>query len=305
MRKPAPAKNRGFDFRGRVRGVAGPTSLLDYLAHAFDHTGRDEWRERIARGRVLLDGSPADVSAQVRDGQQVVWSRPPWTEPDAPAEFAVLHEDPDLLVVAKPAGLPTLPGAGFLERTLLSRVRSYDPQSSPIHRLGRWTSGLVVFARTPRARSALCRELRDRRVEKRYLALAAGRAASERFDIVNSIGPVPHALLGSLHAATPTGRSSLSRVRVVEQRDAEFLAEVEPVTGRPHQIRIHLAAAGHPLVGDPLYAAGGVPRRDTTALPGDPGYRLHAVEIRLLHPATGATLVVRCAPPASLRETSR
>jgi 23S rRNA pseudouridine1911/1915/1917 synthase len=119
--------------------------------------------------------------------------------------------------------------------------------------------------------------------------------------ISTPIGPVPHALLGSLHAASPQGKPSLTRVTVLERRADCFLCDVHIATGRPHQIRIHLAAAGHPLVGDPLYVRGGIPAPDTRALPGDPGYLLHAAEMSLLHPRTRRKVVITCEPPALLR----
>jgi 23S rRNA pseudouridine1911/1915/1917 synthase len=108
-----------------------------------------------------------------------------------------------------------------------------------------------------------------------------------------------HPALGMVHAAHPGGKPSLSRVRVLERRGEESLVEVTIETGRPHQIRIHMAACGHPLVGDPLYAPGGGFLGD--ALPGDVGYHLHALRLALPHPRTGAPLEVTCPPPALLR----
>ena len=138
-------------------------------------------------------------------------------------------------------------------------------------------------------------------MQKRYRALASGRAERKRFSVELPIGPVPHAVLGTVHGVSPTGRRAVSDVRVLEERADMFLADVEIETGRPHQIRIHLAGAGHPLVGDPLYPVGGVPAMGTTALPGDPGYLLHAAELRFPHPQTGRLLRLRSEPPPPLR----
>jgi len=292
------AANEGFEYRERIE--ADGEELLDYLARSYRHTSRSEWRERIEAGRVLLDSRQADPRTVLRRGQTLVWRRPPWTEPEAPTEFAVLFEDDALLAVAKPAGLPTLPGGGFLENTLLSRVRAHTPEASPLHRLGRFTSGVVLFSKTPEASAELTRQWTARTVLKRYRALATGEASRRSFTIDEPIGPVPHALLGTVHAASESGKPASSHVEVLEQRAGSFLCDVRIETGRPHQIRIHLAAAGHPLVGDPLYVVGAEPPPGCRALPGDPGYHLHAAELTVRHPDTGDLLTVSCVPPPIL-----
>ena len=166
-----------------------------------------------------------------------------------------------------------------------------------MHRLGRFTSGLVLCGCSPEARGELARVWRAGQVVKRYRAIATGEPSLDEFSIATPIGTVAHARLGSIHAAVADGKPSLSHVRVLQRRPGAFLADIEIHTGRPHQIRIHLAAAGFPLVGDPLYAAGGRPLEGCTALPGDPGYRLHAYQLKLAHPVSGAELDLRCVPP--------
>jgi 23S rRNA pseudouridine1911/1915/1917 synthase len=244
----------------------------------------------------------ADTRAVLRAGARLVWQRPPWIEPDVPLAFAVLHEDADLLVVAKPGGLPTVPAGGFLEHTLLALVRRRWPRAVPVHRLGRGTSGLVAFALTDPARARLAASWRDGTVVKSYRALVEGEVTRDAFTVDAAIGPLPHARLGTVHAASADGRSAVSHVSVVERRHDTTLVDVRIETGRPHQIRIHLAWAGHPLAGDPLYGPGGVPR--AAALPGDGGYRLHAHRLDLPHPATARRLQIWCSPPPPLRSAS-
>jgi 23S rRNA pseudouridine1911/1915/1917 synthase len=280
-------------------------TALSYLTERFAHSTEPQWRRRIEAGRVLVDGASVAAEARLRSGQTVTWLRPPWQEPDAPLEFSILYRDRALLAVAKPAGLPTLPGGGFLDHTLLALVRRQDPQAVPLHRLGRWTSGIVLFARVPKARAPLSDAWRSGAVWKSYRALAGGQASRHVFSVDARIGTVPHPLLGTVHAACARGRPASSRITVLEQREEAFLADVEIATGRPHQIRIHLAAAGHPLVGDPLYAKGGRPAEGCTALPGDPGYHLHAAQLRLRHPVTQRTLDLESPPPAELRPKDR
>jgi 23S rRNA pseudouridine1911/1915/1917 synthase len=299
------ARNDGFTYRERLPREAEHETLIAYLCRRYGHSTQSEWAARIDAGHVLVDARPAAPEVALRSGQELIWHRPSWDEPDAPLTFAVIYEDDDLLAVAKPAGLPTLPGAGFFQSTLLHQVRRYAPNATAIHRLGRWTSGVVLFARHRAARAELSRQLRVQAVRKRYRALAGGDPPWDGLTIDRPIGPVPHAALGSVHGAEAGGKPSVSRVEVLERRSSSFLCDVTIATGRPHQIRIHLAAAGHPLVGDPLYVAGGVPAADNRALPGDPGYLLHAVEAALRHPRTGEELVVSCPPPPALSMTER
>ncbi|HSD65990.1 MAG TPA: RluA family pseudouridine synthase [Vicinamibacteria bacterium] len=292
--------NAGFEYREQIGPEAAGRTVLAWLAARYRHSTEVAWRERIASGAVRLDGEAALAMDVLRPGQSLVWRRPPWEEPPVPHGFAVLHREQHLLAVAKPRGLPSVPNGGFLEHTLLFRVRRLHPEAVPMHRLGRGTSGLVLFARTDAARRAVAAEWRAGRVEKEYRALVTGRPVSESFTIDTPIGLVPHPRLGRVHAASPAGRAAVSHVHVLARRDGATLVAVSIPTGRPHQVRIHLAAAGHPLVGDPLYVEGGVPGPDP-ALPGEGGYRLHSHRLALAHPLTGRRLELECPPPPELR----
>ena len=293
-------QNDGCVYRERIGLDDEGQALLRYLSQRYRHSTPAQWAEHIASGLVLVDAQPAHSETLLKRGCEVTWQRPPWIEPDAPRSFSVLYEDEDLLAVSKPAGLPTLPGAGFLQATLLHQVQLYAPDAAPLHRLGRWTSGLVLCARNPDASKSLMQQWSSKAVGKRYRALACGLPLWDEMSIAAPIGPVPHPLLGSLHAATPDGKASLSQVTVRERRADGFLCDVRIATGRPHQIRIHLAAVGHPLQGDPLYQPGGLPAPNSQALPGDPGYQLHSAELSFRHPRTGHVLVIECEPPEHL-----
>ena len=293
--------NHGYTYTGIIGLRDEGFMLLEHLVTRHGHTPEGEWLTRIEGGLVLVDGHRARAEQRLARGQQVAWVRPPWDEPEVPLAYAVLYEDEDMVAVAKPSGLPTQPNGGFLEHTLLHLVRQRHPAASPIHRLGRGTSGLVAFSLTPQAHRALCAALREHRITKLYRALVQGHPAEDAFTVDTPIGPVPHAALGTVHAANPLGRAALSHVAVLQRRATDTLVEVHIETGRPHQIRIHLAAAGHPLVGDPLYAKGGGIQEGTTALPGDTGYLLHALQLILDHPRTGAAVALTCQPPVMLR----
>ena len=291
--------NDGYEYGEQVGADAAGRTVAAHLALRHRHSSAEVWTARIAAGQVLVDGEAAVASTPLRAGQIVVWRRPPWEEPAVPLAFAVLFRDAHLLAVAKPRGLPTMPAGGFLTHTLVHVVRRRFPEAAAMHRLGRGTSGIVLFARTDQARRGIAKAWRSGAVVKRYRALVTGVPSHEAFDVDTPIGLVDHPRLGRVYAAVTEGKRSLTHVRVRAARDGQALVEATIPTGRPHQIRIHLAAAGHPLVGDPLYAAGGG-LRSRPALPGECGYRLHAYRLELDHPVTGARVEIECGPPPEL-----
>ena len=160
---------------------------------------------------------------------------------------------------------------------------------------------MVLFAKTRAAMRAISKEWREHRVTKIYRALATGTPEADEFVVETPIGPVSHPALGAVYAASPDGKPARSFVSVIERRAGSSLVGVRIETGRPHQIRIHMAACGHPLVGDPLFVAGGGIREGKNALPGDTGYWLHAMRLSLPHPRTGEPFSVECPPPLTLR----
>jgi 23S rRNA pseudouridine1911/1915/1917 synthase len=295
--------NKGYSYREQVDAKALNHTVLSYLERYYTHSTKETWLERLQRGEILLDDKTASGAELLQAGQILVWNRPPWFEEDTPQTFKIIYQDDVLLVVNKPSGLPTMPGGGFLENTLFNFVRKDFPSAQPIHRLGRGTSGLVVFALTNEAASSLSKLWRTRDVEKHYRALASGVAAQDEYNIDAPIGLVKHSKLGEVHAASETGKASSSLAKVLEKRDSDTLFSVQIFTGRPHQIRIHLAFIGHPLVGDALYGVGGKPL-ENAALPGEGGYLLHAERLKFLHPVRGVGLELWAEPPIELKSKS-
>jgi len=294
--------NSGYRYEERIDASGAGRSVLDYLSDRYRHSSETSWRERIAAGRIRVDGRTAGAGHRLVAGERLSWHRPPWREPASPTSFAVLHHDRDVLAVAKPRGLQAMPGAGFLEHTLLRRVARYASRATPLHRLGRGTSGITLFAMSPRARRHLTDAWQTKQVVRRYRALVSGRPHFDTLTVDAPLGPVPHAVLGTVTGANPSGKPAVSHFRILERRDTSSLVEVTIETGRAHQIRIHLAVAGHPLRGDLLYPRGGVPSPSSRILPGTTGYRLHAHFLSYPAVDDGHAVTVECRPPEILRE---
>lgn len=298
--------NQGWTYFDRVKPAAVGQTVLNYYTQRYRHSTEAQWRSRIEQGQILLDGQPVRAQTVVYKNQSLSYYRAPWQEPAAPLDFEVLHEDEDFWAIAKPSGLPVLPGGGFLEHTLLHQMRVRYPAETPVpvHRLGRGTSGAMLVAKSQSARDSLAKQFRVRSLSKVYRALigpASGNELGDRFTCTYPIGKLPYPPLGYLYGHCESGLTARSEGTVLQRGPNSTLVDVSILTGRPHQIRIHLAASGYPLLGDPLYAAGGIPIPGGTAMPGEVGYHLHAHRLRLSHPRTGKTLSVVAQPPPILQ----
>ncbi len=299
--------NRGYAYTTIISGEYHGRTLLSHLASLYSHSTPQAWQQRLNNGEVTVNGVTASGSESVTVGQTLVWKRPPWIEPDAPQHFEVLFDDPHLLAVNKPGGLPTLPGGGFMENTLLRLVQKQTPNANPVHRLGRATTGIVLFAKTAQAAAKLGADWNTPRIQKIYWALAQNVAQHDAYEILTPIGLVPHPRIGMVWAANPSGKPSKSVAKVISRPPSSTASPNTPGTttfevslnsGRPHQIRIHLASIGHPLVGDPLYGLSGQPLENLPGLPGDGGYFLHARFLKFHHPITGEQINLEAALPS-------
>lgn len=293
--------NQGYAFTTIISSQYHGQTLLSHLASLYPHSTAQAWQQKLEEGEVTLNGDTASGSESVASGQKLVWNRPPWMEPDAPQHFDVLFEDAYLLAVHKPSGLPTLPGGGFLENTLLRLVQKRVPDANPVHRLGRGTSGIVLFAKTAPAAAQLSAHWNTPKIQKIYRALAQNVAQQDAYEILMPIGLVPHPRIGSVWAASPSGKPSKSVAQVISRTSSSTTFAVSLYSGRPHQIRIHLASIGHPLVGDPLYGFTGQPLENLPGLPGDGGYFLHAQYLKFQHPISGEPLHLEAALPSDFQ----
>ena len=231
----------------------------------------------IEDGRLTIDGRPLKSNTMVEPGTQLELDVPPPTALEAEPDdipLNVVYEDDDVLIIDKPAGLVTHPAPGHARGTLVNALiarggaEAYGAiggvnRPGIVHRLDRDTSGLIVVARNDRAQQALMGQLKERRVRKTYLALVAGAPPAEMGRIEAPIGRDPRHRIRM--AVVPDGRPATTIYRVRERFAGWTLLELDLVTGRTHQLRVHLSSIGHAIAGDPIYAAG-VARRGPTGL---------------------------------------
>jgi tRNA pseudouridine32 synthase/23S rRNA pseudouridine746 synthase len=201
----------------------------------------------------------------------------------------ILHEDHEILAVEKPSGLLSVPGKGaHLADCLLARVQEAFPTALLVHRLDRDTSGVMIFALTPHAQRHLGLQFEKRQTKKTYIARVAGRLEPKtgRVDLPLIVDWPNRPLQKVCH---DTGREAITDWRVLRGTDAETRVRLTPKTGRSHQLRVHMLALGHPILGDPFYATG--------AALEHPRLMLHAEELRLRHPDGGAGVKLRSKAP--------
>ena len=308
------ALNLGHAYRDRVTPHDAGQLLSAFYAARYAHSSGAVWRQRLAAGEICRNGQQLQADVALAAGDGLVWHRPPWQEVAVPVLPGPLFDDGDLLVFNKPSGLPVLPAGGFLEHTLLAQLQARWPDARPVHRLGRFTSGLLVCARRSASRAWLSALLREStaqgRCTKTYRALLQPPVPEspllvlepgQPLSLTTPIGRCAHGRLGTIWAAAPADPAALSassELRLLQRGERAWLADLAISTGRPHQIRIHTAAAGAPLLGDPLYAPGG--GAQAGALPGDGGYHLHAHRLQLVCP-DGGLLALEAPLPEALR----
>ncbi|MEB3235937.1 MAG: pseudouridine synthase [Cyanobacteriota bacterium] len=323
------AFNEGWSYRDRIRPADLVVSaqspelwLSGFYADRYSHSDPAVWLQRLAAGQIWRNGQQLWADVTLQAGDRLVWHRPPWQEAAVPVLPGPLFDDGDLVVFNKPSGLPVLPAGGFLRHTVLGQLEgllaagALDATAGvprPVHRLGRFTSGLLVCARSAGARAWLSAQLRESTARKVYRALlnpplpdsplqTLARDHGSEVVVETPIGRRPHPALGTIwNAAGPADRQALpshSCFRLVARRPESWLVQVAIATGRPHQIRIHAAAAGAPLLGDRLYRPGG--QAGPGALPGDGGYCLHAHRLKLSRP-DGRLLELEAPLPPALQ----
>jgi 23S rRNA pseudouridine1911/1915/1917 synthase len=284
-----------------------------YLASLLPQYSRSQLQRLVKEGRATLGGRTAKSNATLKVGEVVAIEIPgaaPATPIAQEIPLPVLYQDADVIVVDKPAGMVVHPAAGHDQDTLVNALLFHAENLSGIggeqrpgivHRLDRGTSGLMVAAKNDAAHRELTRQFHDREVEKEYIALAWGDVhAGRRIDLPVGRDPVHREKM-----STRARRSRTAATRITAARDLRgiTLIHVAIATGRTHQIRVHLSAIGHPIVGDQTY--GGVRHRMPAALRAVERLErpfLHAARLAFTHPREGHRMEFTCPLPPDLQE---
>lgn len=225
-----------------------------YLSKRFNYLSRTAWQKEIEAGRVLINGSAIlNVKKKVLEGDRVLYNPPSLAEPDVDFNYSVVFENENYIAVCKTGNLPVHPSGIFFRNTLvISLEERLGSKFYPVHRLDRETSGVILLGKSGEAASAVQKNFFG--VSKEYLAVARGVAA-ERFTVDTPIGPARDSLIKKKREAYPGAPEEALTLFSRLSTSGDFsLLKAEPVTGRMHQIRVHLKFAGHPIVGDKMYS---------------------------------------------------
>ncbi|QOY61733.1 pseudouridine synthase [Lysobacter sp. H21R4] len=297
--KPRPTPVDGVPAsRVQLPGGTWP-SAFDAMCARFPRIDKATWRSRFARGRVLDDaGLPLAADASVTAGMTLYYYREVVEEPAIPFTGQVLHADADLLVVDKPHFLPVMPAGAYVRESLLFRLQQTLKNADivPLHRIDRGTAGLVMFSVNPATRDAYQALFRDRAIGKHYEALAPALPAT-RFPLVHR----SHLQRGEPFfrmREVPGDANSESRIDVLDRDGDVWRYALEPVTGKKHQLRVHMTALGAPIINDPFYPDLLEQSADKHALP----LKLLARSLAFIDPLTGDAREFRSALALELPE---
>jgi 23S rRNA pseudouridine1911/1915/1917 synthase len=281
--------------------------LDQVLAELLPQHSRNRLQTWVRDGRVTVDGTPEnEPKRKLHGGESLLLSEA--VDAQAAAEqpedipLAVVFEDDALLVIDKPAGLVVHPGSGNWSGTLMNALLHHAPsveqvpRAGIVHRLDKETSGLLVVAKTLEAQTDLVRQLQARTVKRQYLALAGGVVARDG-KVEAPIGRHPvQRIKMAVVSESRGGKPAVTRYKVLERFARCTLVECSLETGRTHQIRVHMASIGHPLVGDPVYG------RTDRNLPPFHRQALHATRLGLIHPVTRQAMQWEVPLPADMRQ---
>ncbi|PIN07450.1 RNA pseudouridylate synthase [Handroanthus impetiginosus] len=314
--EPWPEFNDGIYYRDLVRPSDAGSTLIEFYSRKYESSAPLRgWLQRIQNKQIAVDGCVVtDPNAILRGGEELVYHRLPWREPDAPYLLEILYEDSDVNLSELKYGLVWLIEEFETRILLCAKTKLAKSRLAAFFADGTSVVGL--------SRKNDPQQKTTRNITKLYRALASGIIIEDEVDIDQPIGQAKYpGVAKGLYVASPSGKPALSKVVVLERNtlNNSTLVQVEIQSGRPHQIRIHLSFIGHPLIGDPLYSTGGLPtcsdggfvdqsfaqdggyERPGNPVPGDCGYHLHAHHIIFSHPVSNEIIEITAPLPSILQ----
>ncbi len=242
----------------RVKPAEQNLSLLSLMSQRFPFRSESVWRDRIQDGLVKLNDQAVYPEVKIRQGDKVTHHNPRVTEPSVPDHVQVLEDQPDYLLVFKPAPMPVHAGGRYFRNTLLEMLKQKGFDNlKVVHRLDSVTSGLMIFGKSPGFSAELQRAFREGDIQKSYLAVVEGEPEQDYFE--SKLGVRREAGLRFTTDDGPGLKQAHTKFEVIRRMNARALIRCNPVTGRTHQIRLHLADSGFPIADDMLYGKDYVP----------------------------------------------
>ncbi|MCD4690840.1 RluA family pseudouridine synthase [bacterium] len=321
--KVFPSSSTPIRLKTKVYRPYRGRTVLEFLCERFRYLPRETWIDRLGSGRIRLNGVTATSDMLVEENDVVEYEIDA-VEPDVDFTYDLIYEDDDLIAVSKSGNIPVHASGSYIRNTLIARMREDLGENVHLaHRLDRETSGVLLLARNMEARRNMGRAFEEGLVEKSYIAIVRGKPSEDVFTSslpLRKIGkqhPIPRTVV-----ADRTGKPAITRFRVLERLGAAghvgagerlrgfSVIEAQPTTGRTNQIRVHLEAAGYPIVGDKTY---GLPARLLRRMVADaddadvrahlilPRHALHHARMCFAHPVTGVRVAIEAPVPKDMR----
>ena len=297
---PLPGSTpESFTYKLTVKKKYEGLFIVDFFCLMIPQSIGKKWKEKIKNNNLRVNGSAIDINYIVKAGDVCTHTTAPKLEPDVSINIELLYDDDDILIINKPSPLPVHASGRFIRNTLLSILEKTFPleEFKLTHRIDANTTGIVLIAKNKTSANAIRQQFENKSINKKYIALVEGIVENNKLTLTQSIGN--EVLSAGARKINATGKESMTEIEVINRfiEREQSLIEVTPLTGRTNQIRLHLAAIGHPIVGDIGYKDSDYFKNHPFTYDDDQLY-LHANQLSFIHPTTKKKLTISADLPA-------